>query len=434
MAPRTRESPTMPNMTATHTNENSEGGVGLPKLRVGCVPEHFSAPLYMGVKSGVFEASGVDVEIVNCPGGTGEMIRLLASGEIDVAAALTEGLIAPLARHLSTPSTCQDPGYRLIGTFTSKPLTWSIAVKPNSLLSSRSKGSMAVLDAPEETEANDAALDALRGARIGVSRFGSGSHIIPFVLAHQRGWVAGEGGKEEFRFLQLGDIKGLRNGVVDGTVDAFLWERFTTKPYYDSGELHHYANITPPWPAFLFAARTPLLTDPTTPLQPFLTSISTSVRLFSSAIHHNPLEAATALRSSYPFLSTGLGVEDLVTWMETVAYPLECGVVERGVVEECLRVLGVAGVVEGGVGEGEVQQPLGNCRDLLTSWRWGWGRGGSGDVDGDRGVPLWSVGLLRRVLLRSIFAGRGGYGDVDRDRGVPLRSVGLLRGRLLGSV
>ncbi|KAI8846222.1 hypothetical protein BC829DRAFT_363570 [Chytridium lagenaria] len=206
------------------------------------------------------------------------------------------------------------------------------------------------------------ALDALRGSRIGISRFGSGSHIIPFVLAHQRGWVKKDGEEDAFfKFVELKDIKGLKGGVMDGSVDAFLWERFTTKPYYDSGELHHYANVTPPWPAFLFAARTDLLLPSTTPsvlngatatardaLRHFLTSVTTSTALFTDAITRDPVTAASALRSTYPFLSAGLGEEDLVKWMETVEYPETVGKVQRGVVEGCVEILGMAGVVGGG--------------------------------------------------------------------------------------
>ena len=43
------------------------------KIKIGCVPEHFSSPLYRALSAGAFLAADVEVEIVNCPGGTGEV-------------------------------------------------------------------------------------------------------------------------------------------------------------------------------------------------------------------------------------------------------------------------------------------------------------------------------------------------------------------------
>ena len=33
-------------------------------------------------------------------------------------------------------------------------------------------------------------------------------------------------------------------GVADKNIDAFLWETFTTKPFFDSGELHKVWTLT----------------------------------------------------------------------------------------------------------------------------------------------------------------------------------------------
>ncbi|KAJ3109170.1 hypothetical protein HDU97_008569 [Phlyctochytrium planicorne] len=411
MTPRTRDDEIMmPPSPTTATDAPL-----LPKLRVGCVPEHFSAPLYLGVMRGEYQRQGVDVEIVNCPGGTGEMIRLLASGDIDVACALTEGLIAPLSRYLlsttTPPSSAadamppsvtsiapsapsqkqeQDPGYRLIGTYTSKPLTWSIAVNPSSSLSKLGSGSLAFLPQLPSLSASRTslghlddlegcdALDRLRGARIGVSRIGSGSYIIPFVMAQQRGWVKESEKEEFFEFKECKDLEGLRKGIRETQCDAFLWERFTTKPFYDSGELHHYANVTPPWPAFLFAARTSLL-SPSTPstahpstqkppaptrtsLNAFLRATTTSTASFLSSIQTSPTSTADMMARDLPFLSRGVKKEDMVQWMETVGYPEKAGEVDSEVVRRCLEALGEAGVapsvksvdasaVEGAVGD-----------------------------------------------------------------------------------
>ena len=61
------------------------------KLRVGGVPEHFNAPFRIGSKQGIFKKHGCDIEWVEQACGTGEMVRNLRNGTLDVAIALTEG-------------------------------------------------------------------------------------------------------------------------------------------------------------------------------------------------------------------------------------------------------------------------------------------------------------------------------------------------------
>ena len=69
------------------------------------------------------------------------------------------------------------------------------------------------------------------------------------VLAVQRGWDP----KSDIKFTVVGDFKNLRDAVNSGTADAFMWETFTTKPFWDSGEIRRVGDITTPWPCFLLA-------------------------------------------------------------------------------------------------------------------------------------------------------------------------------------
>ncbi|KAJ3301103.1 hypothetical protein HDU76_005842 [Blyttiomyces sp. JEL0837] len=290
------------------------------KLRVGCVPEHFSCPLYIAAYTGMFKQRGIDVELVNCPGGTGEMIRLLQSRTIDIATALTEGLIAPLAR-----GEGDSLGYRIIGTYTSKPLTWSVAVNPTR----HAEGAFNVTSStiPPLREQGD--VSSLKGMKIGISRFGSGSHIIPFVVAAEKGWLninadKDKDGNTPFEFVQLKDINGLKNGVVTGEVDAFLWERFTTKRYYDAGELHHLTNVTPPWPAFLFAATTECLSKYPKQLATFLDTVSKSTSTFM-----HPQNRLDSVHNVMKYFDGYRDQGDVIKWFETVGYPQDARVVDR---------------------------------------------------------------------------------------------------------
>jgi hypothetical protein len=85
------------------------------KLRVGYVPEHFSAPLLQLLEND--KELGESVELVPNPSGTGQMISALKERSIHLAVALTESLIAGII--------LGKGDYKLIGTYVTSPLNWS---------------------------------------------------------------------------------------------------------------------------------------------------------------------------------------------------------------------------------------------------------------------------------------------------------------------
>ncbi|KAI8819917.1 uncharacterized protein EV422DRAFT_532770 [Fimicolochytrium jonesii] len=287
------------------------------KVRLGCVPEHFSSPLHQALAKDLFGRHGFELEIVNCPGGTGEMVTKLKENELDIAIALTEGLISSLCK--------EDGPFRIIGTYVSSPLTWSIASSPTGRFGKVSRES----PGPE-------AWEGLKGAKVGVSRLGSGSHLIPFVLADQMGWLK-DGASAPFEFVPLKDIAGLVNGVKSGAIDTFLWERIMTKPHYDSGELHHLSNITPPWPAFMFAASKKALAH-SAALIGILNVITESAKIFIAG-------KGTGDSVRYVSEKYHLPEDDVRVWFSSVAYPANCREVDRHVLTDCIKVLAKAGVV-----------------------------------------------------------------------------------------
>lgn len=88
------------------------------KLRIGYVPEHFSLPILQLAKSTWGQKN---IQLVSQPSGTGQMLTSLNGNdpnnrEIDVAVALTEALIAGLAKGRND--------YELIGTYVKSSLNW----------------------------------------------------------------------------------------------------------------------------------------------------------------------------------------------------------------------------------------------------------------------------------------------------------------------
>ncbi|KAF9976952.1 hypothetical protein BGZ73_007462 [Actinomortierella ambigua] len=310
----------------------------LPTLRVGFVPEHFSSPLHRAVELGYFEREGIIVERVCCPGGTGEMTTKLIDGSLDIAIALTEGLLAGIAKG--------HDAYKIVGTYVESPLCWAISVGQNSRHTSRA---------------------TLRNGTIGISRLGSGSHIIPFVLADQEGWLEGktlppgEVSKAPFEFKVLHNFANLRNSVNDNSSDAFLWERFTTKPYHDSNEVRLVDTITPPWPAFMIAASVKHL--PATPdtasknvISKFLSVLSRSTFEFTDPKNYNESIEYVQNKMSY-------NKQDVEDWFSGVRYPSEksgaCAGVQQEALLTCSRVLLEAGVLHKGQGA-DVRHALGS--------------------------------------------------------------------------
>ncbi|TPX31208.1 hypothetical protein SmJEL517_g05441 [Synchytrium microbalum] len=278
-------------------------------ITVGLVPEHFSSPMYQ-LEQKLKTEDGIKIELVNCPGGSGEMISLINSGKVDVVIALTEALLAQSLK--GGPAD-----YRLVGTYVKSPLTWAIATNPSSPTFSaftREEGPW----------------DPLKGSRIGVSRLGSGSHIIPFVMKRMKGW------QEDFTFVPLKDIHGLVQGVTEDSCDAFLWEKTMTKGYFDSGKLHHLSNVTPPWPAFSIAASNHMIESRSSELVDLLDGITAATSQFMSD------ESAAVEYISKRFHQE---VVDVEKWIKTVEYPVDARHVDPAVIKSCSATLKESGLI-----------------------------------------------------------------------------------------
>lgn len=191
------------------------------RITLGGVHENINAPWHMAIDSGLLDDLNVDLRWVVCDGGTGQMTARLGSGQLDLALVLTEGVTAYIAR---------GGDARIIGTYVCTPLIWGIHVHA----------------ASELTEA-----EQLRARRYGISRPGSGSHLMAFVDAAERGWPV----KDRPRPVKIGNLDGAIEAFDEGQIDAFLWEKYTTKPLVDEGRWRRIAETSAPWPAFVIAAR-----------------------------------------------------------------------------------------------------------------------------------------------------------------------------------
>lgn len=191
----------------------------IPTLKIGGVPEHFNLPWHMALEEGLFLHDGVNVEWVEFPEGTGAMNKALRAREIDAAVILTGGVIKDIAN--GNPS-------KIVQLFVSSPLQWGVHVSAKSKFQS---------------------IDELETATAAISRFGSGSHVMAYVQARQRGWNT-----ENLKFEVVNTLENAVEALTNGNADYFMWEHFTTKPIVDSGVFRRLGDFPTPWSCFVVAA------------------------------------------------------------------------------------------------------------------------------------------------------------------------------------
>ncbi|KAI0342792.1 periplasmic binding protein-like II, partial [Trametopsis cervina] len=271
-------------------------------LRVGYVREHFSSPLLQYAE----EDKGQTFILVECPSGTGQLIGRLQDNQIDIAIALTDPLIAGIAKGSSA--------YKLVGSYVETPLNWAVITGK---------------DAKYES------IDDLKDTTIGISRLGSGSQTMAYVMALQKGWPT-----DNLKFKINNDIRGLIDSVNDGSTSAFMWEWFTTKPYQDSGEVKFIGSVPTPWPSWMIAASTDPKRAPSEALNTFLSKLTAYVTTFDSEEKRS--------KDDVEFIKEKFGYpeEDVVAWLKTVKYPSNCGTVSNKVLADTLSVLEQAGFVQ----------------------------------------------------------------------------------------
>jgi len=280
-------------------------------LKVGYVPEHFSTPIAFAQSKGFFQKFGLEIELIPYPSGSGHLIQSLEDDSLDIAIGLTEAFVRGLAQG--------KDNYKLIGTYVKSPLRWSISTGYNR----------------DELKTQD----QLQGKRISISRIGSGSHVMSFVLALQQGF------NKPFysEFPILSNFKNLRDSVnlkehVEPS-DAFMWEHFTTKKYYDNKEVKKIGEIYTPWPSWVVNARSELVSNKKKEMSNFIEAIESGIEYFQS--HQE--EAI-----EYIYTNLDYSEEDAREWIKTVEFNNgKVGTVEwETVVENTSKVLIEAGVLE----------------------------------------------------------------------------------------
>ncbi|WP_421870370.1 hypothetical protein [Marinoscillum sp.] len=186
-------------------------------FRIGGVPEYFNLPIKAAIADTELKHRDINLQWQDVTEGTGALTKMLHEGELDLAMILLEG---------ATKSILDGQRCKIIKDFVSSPLQWGVHTSPNVH-----------------------SLETLSSRRIAISRYGSGSHMMAYLMAEKYGWL-----KESLEFVVINNLDGAIEAFNRQEVDLFLWEKYTTKPYVDAGHMNCRDVVETPWPCFVLAA------------------------------------------------------------------------------------------------------------------------------------------------------------------------------------
>lgn len=154
-----------------------------------------------------------------------------------------------------------------------------------------------------------------------------------FVLADTKGWLETPG-TPPFEVVPLQTFAKLREAVNDCTADFFMWEYFTSKKYYDNGEIKQIGEIYTPWSSWKIVAANP----EDERLTGVFESIDKGVAYFKA--HRE---------EAVEYISTNLdySAEDATAWLETVKFADGVQGVSEVTIGKTIEILRKAGVIEG---------------------------------------------------------------------------------------
>lgn len=195
------------------------------KLKIGGVPEHFNLPWRLAMEDGEAHAEDILLHWEDMTGGTGQMVRGLQNKTLDVAVLLTEGI---------TKAILQGLDAKILQVYVASPLHWGIHVPFN--------------------DSSIQSVQDIEGKTFAISRKGSGSELMAYILADREGWDI-----NKLKFKSIGDLYGGLWALQNNESQAFLWETYTTKPHVDKQDCRFIGEVVTPWPSFVVAARTEII-------------------------------------------------------------------------------------------------------------------------------------------------------------------------------
>ena len=283
-----------------------------PRVRIGGVPEHYNAP---------FKKCEKLFEWTSYPGGTGAMLEALEKNEIDIAVVLTEGAV----KH----SISSKGSTRILGTFVNNPLPWGVHVSPSSGIQCMSDFNSRISQ-----------------LNFGISRFGSGSHLMAIVHAATLGLPAPQ-------FRVVNNMDGAAKCMEANEIDTFLWDIPTADKYTQKGVWNVIGQVSGDWPSFVLVVRQDV---PEVTLKEIV-EIVDQVRHAANQITSGPID----LSAQYLCDEYKLTRNQAEQFLEKISW--NCSFeVSKKVIETVKNSLRVSGIIDGS--ESQHQIVHSRCREV----------------------------------------------------------------------
>lgn len=273
----------------------------MKKISIVGVPEHFNLPWLRLVDRQPLKDHGVLLEWNDEPRGSGAMIKALRGNEVDLAVVLTESFV----RDKIEGNTGEIIGFHVVS-----PLIWGVHVSglsPINNVNEISEGSFLV------------------------SRMGSGSHLMAFLLAKQQGWdLSG------LAFDVIDNLDGAREAFRQPLSKMFMWEKYTTQPLVNSGEFKRIGEIPTPWPCFAMVASEKALHD-----------FPDDIKLVRDLLYEENKKLMEERESSITTIHEryNIALGDVRSWFSQTVWANEA-VVDRKILEETTDTLLTLGLVQ----------------------------------------------------------------------------------------
>lgn len=271
----------------------------MKKIRVGGVPEHFNLPWHLAIENNLFKSHGIEVKWTDFKGGTGAMTNALREDEIDVCILLTEGIVADIAK--GNPS-------KIVGKYLNTPLIWGVFTG---------------VDNPMKNYGE------IYNNIYAISRYGSGSHLMPIVDANAKGVKLKE---EQFKVIK--NLDGALESLSNLETDTFYWEKYTTKPYVDKGILKSLGDYVTPWPCFMITASNAIINSNREELKKMLDVIYFTNKQFMTSL--NSIEEVSK-RYNQKF-------EDVEQWFHSTEWSTNNHISEK-MLKNVVYTLNYAGII-----------------------------------------------------------------------------------------
>jgi sulfonate transport system substrate-binding protein len=124
---------------------------------------------------------------------------------------------------------------------------------------------------------------------------------MAYLLSKREGWDL-----KNIPFIEVGNFTGALKEFNENPDRVFLWERFMTKPYVDSGTLKKLGEIPTPWPSFCIVAKNEIIESNRDVLIEIMNIISTYTYKFKQ----NTLESIDYISNYFDF-----SIADMKEWI-----------------------------------------------------------------------------------------------------------------------